>query len=654
MPQYDDEELLRWLKVEIPKARRVVRKWRKEEARPAYQFRAGEQWEEEDTDILEDANRTQVTFNRIGPMVQAINGVQVNNRLELDFVPPEPEDKPICEFAKASAKWALNATDAEDQDSHMFSDLATCGMGWTEHYISYEEDQEGKYIEKRRSPFLYLWDVNAVEQNLADARWIMFEMELDTETFEYMFPGQEGQASLFGEMGVESHDGKPSKQFPLDYEGHGVPTDERGMPKKNKVGDLQYWRVAPAYRFINSDGSLQPAVTQEMFDQIREHAGEMIEGQQFIRVPQKHYYRAFITGEKVLEHKASPCDYEFTHLCVTGTYDEIKGCWYGVVRDLKDPQRWINKIFSESVDAYRSSIKGGILREENAVVNEEEWKENVAKPNADLVVREGALAGGKVQIINPTQMSSHLPQLLSMAMSMPQLVSGLNMEFMGLADREQAGVLEKERKLSSMTILAPLFGSFRRYRKQHARLLFQYLQKFFPAKRLQRAVGTALASYVEVFMKADALRYDVMVDESPYSTSVKQYVFELMNTMLQRNPELQAILMKEWIEYSPMPAAISGKLKTALEERAKPDPNREIMVALEMGKVASEIKANLAKAEQAFAKAESEGDMVVNEETRTMLDAVRSSVELLQAAQESKMKFASEMMKARQKQTEAA
>ena len=48
-------------------------------------------------------------------------------------------------------------------------------------------------------------------------------------------------------------------------------------------------------------------------------------------------------------------------------------------------------------------------------------------------------------------------------------VSGINQELLGMADREQAGVLEYQRKQSAVTLLAPLFDSMRRYRKMAGR-----------------------------------------------------------------------------------------------------------------------------------------------------------------------------------------
>jgi hypothetical protein len=65
-------------------------------------------------------------------------------------------------------------------------------------------------------------------------------------------------------------------------------------------------------------------------------------------------------------------------------------------------------------------------------------------------------------------------------------VSGVNAELLGMADREQAGVLEYQRKQSAVTLLAPLFDSFRRYRKMAGRCWLHFMQNYLTDGRLIR------------------------------------------------------------------------------------------------------------------------------------------------------------------------
>ena len=60
--------------------------WRRE-AREDFDFEAGEQLNEEDKAILQDAKRPIVIFNRVGTTVDSVAGQEVGNRQEVQFLP---------------------------------------------------------------------------------------------------------------------------------------------------------------------------------------------------------------------------------------------------------------------------------------------------------------------------------------------------------------------------------------------------------------------------------------------------------------------------------------------------------------------------------------------------------------------------------------
>ena len=145
--------------------------WRNQ-AKEDFAFRAGEQWSDKDKSVLEGERRPQITFNRIDPVIDAVAGTEVSNRQEVSYIPREEGDVKKNELYTAAAKWFREQCDAEDEESDAFQDVLTCGMGWTETRLDYEEDEEGAPVVNRIDPFEMFADHSAAKRNFEHARHV--------------------------------------------------------------------------------------------------------------------------------------------------------------------------------------------------------------------------------------------------------------------------------------------------------------------------------------------------------------------------------------------------------------------------------------------------------------------------------------------------
>src|SRR5215207_8761574 len=75
------------------------------EAREHFDFDAGEQLNEEDKAILQDARRAIVIFNRVGTTVDSVSGQEVGNRQEVQFLPRRQGVVEKNELLTSAAKW---------------------------------------------------------------------------------------------------------------------------------------------------------------------------------------------------------------------------------------------------------------------------------------------------------------------------------------------------------------------------------------------------------------------------------------------------------------------------------------------------------------------------------------------------------------------
>jgi hypothetical protein len=148
-----------------------------EEARECFSFVAGRsmkgdgQWPDGSWDAMVDSGRQPVEFNRCGPIIDSICGMEVNNRQEIKYLPRTPGDVTVDERLTSLADWARDETQAEDEESSAFRDNVICGRGWTETRIDFDEEPTGKIIVEALDPLECGVDPAARRANFTNSRY---------------------------------------------------------------------------------------------------------------------------------------------------------------------------------------------------------------------------------------------------------------------------------------------------------------------------------------------------------------------------------------------------------------------------------------------------------------------------------------------------
>ena len=109
-----DDDLLQKLQGWYKDSRDKHKDW-KTEAKNHYDFYAGRQWTAEEEADMEEALRNPVTFNRVGTMVDAVSGHQVNNRQEARYLPRQLGDINVSEVLTGAAQWVDDEAGTEDE-----------------------------------------------------------------------------------------------------------------------------------------------------------------------------------------------------------------------------------------------------------------------------------------------------------------------------------------------------------------------------------------------------------------------------------------------------------------------------------------------------------------------------------------------------------
>lgn len=593
------------LKTRERMARRHSSKWRKD-AKDDFDMVAGEQWSSEDKARLLEEMRIPIVFNRMAPMVDAVAGAEILNRQATRFVPRTLGAVQVNEVLTGANDWAREQCDGEDEDSDAFMDSITAGIGCTETRMDYDDEPAGMIKIDRVDPLEMYWDPTAKKRNLADRRWNWRGKWMTKADFQAKFPGKIDEV-------INSLDSQPTNdgditetiRFPDDEYAHeqdGYDSSKDWQRGQLYVRHHQWFDYEPSYRVENPATGQIDGMSAEEYKNVARMA--LITGMPVpkrIKGTKKVYREAFICGNVVLS-KRDLDGQRFSFEFITGKRDRNRNSWYGIVRAMKDPQRWANKWLSQILHILNSNAKGGLLAEEGAFQDVRKAEQNWSDPSAIIWMKRGGL--NMVKERTQTAFPMGIEKLMEFAVtSMPQ-VTGINLELLGLVQREQPGVLEGQRKQAGYAILAVHFDALRRYRKRQGRIMLDYIREYLSDGRLIRIVGQEGQKYVPLVHDTQVAEYDVIVDEAPMSANQKELVWGMLTQMmpiLQKAP-LPMDVWAEFIKYSPLPSSLGEKIAQALTSPQPPNPDQEMQKHLVLERTAAQTEKDRSEAAENYAK----------------------------------------------------
>lgn len=582
--------------------------WRGE-AKEDFDFRAGEQWTPEDRATLNAQQRPHIVFNRVLTILKAVAGMEINGRHEINFLPVNSTETALNEVLSSASKWMGEGCDAEDEESQAFDNCGTCGMGWTESRLDFEENPKGKYIEESIDPLEMYWDRTAKKKNLSDARRMARLRKMPLGDAMELFPGYtKEQLDASWANGQEIEHARKTLEEKRRREENTTDSTYDDMYEVTIV-HIQWWERETYYLVADPQTNTKSELTEQQWRSFETRMRMLKMEPIGVKMTRRVYQQAFL-GNEVLKAEKAPVQTRFIWACITGELNRTKGTFFGLARIMRDPQMWANKWLSQVLHILNTTAKGGIVAEKNAFEDERLAEDTWARPDAITWVAEKALSGDKPKIMpKPGSFSpaGHL-ELMQFAITAIRDVTGINLELIGLKDINQPGILEAMRKQAGMTVLATLFDSLRRFRKQVGRIRLYFIQTFFSDGRLVRVVGPESASAVPLLKDKCIGEYDVIVDDTPTSPNQKEANWAIIQPFLAvfkdiliQKPQLLATIL----EYSPLPSRLVEAIKSVMAQSAQQPPTPQEQ--LQIQSMVADIALKHGKAAEATAGAKKDG-----------------------------------------------
>lgn len=587
---YDDllEKLQRWDR----ECENHWSSWRKE-ARQLFDAYAGRQWDELDLQKMRDLSRVPITINRFASIIDAVAGAEITDRQEVQYLPREIGDSGVNDLLTQGAEWIRDMSDAGFEESEAYKDALICGIGCTETRMDYTDEPDGQVIVDRVDPLEVCVDPKSRKANALDARYVRRKKIMDLDAAKEMFPGAEFGATT----------GKPGESVNNPRDDYEKTEVEHPGENEVEVREYQWWELETVGLIAGVEGMvIVPPEELEAIEAELRGQGLDFPGQKLKR---KRFWRTFCSGRNILSNEPLELG-EFSYKFLTGKRDRNKGAFFGLGRLMMDPQRWANGFFTQIYHILSTTAKGGIIADASAVEDVKKFEQTWAKSDAVTWMNPGP--DGLGSAVQPKPIPPYpqgLDRLMTLSVEGIQDATGVNKELLGMTGREQAGILEHQRKQAAYGILAAFFDGLRRYRKAQGRLMLKMIQRYLPDETLVRITGQdGEQQYVPLVRAPDTMKFDVVVDEAPAGPNQKQQTFAMLTQLmpLLQNADLPPDFWAEVARYSPLPSALADKLAKAIMQGAQqaqqqPDP---AVMQREMADVAE----TQASAEEKMARAE--------------------------------------------------
>lgn len=521
--------------------------------------------------------RVTVQINKIKPYVNAVKGFLAQNRRKPNYiarVKSNMAQRYYSMYANQLSEYLRGNMNADQVETQQDGDLLMCGLGAVETALSYGEGfasrkANGEVIEGCVDLDTFWWDWAARESGLCDSHYmgiskiyeLQYAMDLydddDEAHFESAAPQNvtdyqyKADIGHYDRMKYDWSDAKAKLVNVHFYHWYDLekffradnPMSTLQNPQSKMAARAELHRIAqdiplddkgkPTDVDFNPDDQILHfnKDTKKMLD---ESFGEFIEPFEFMR---KVYYCAIYSNDHLF--KAFKCEHQdgFSIKVKTGDFDAKNRIWTGMVNSMMEPQKYYNKALTELMFVIAANSKGGVIVEEDAVEDIEEFEDSYAKTDAVCVVSTGAISGiGNPKIKDKRQpfQPTGYEQIITLADAAIADVSGIDKTFLGSSENgRETAQLQRQRIRQIVATLACYVDSIVLFQKEHARLMLDLMRVYAENNRgdLFRILGAQGAQqFVELSEEFLEPEFDVTIGEAPVTPEEKD---ELAKTLTE-------------------------------------------------------------------------------------------------------------------------
>ncbi len=450
-------------------------------------------------------------------------------------------------------------TDADFADSEAFEKGCIGGIGYTVVDVNPRAGNPMflDFTIDPVHPFEILIDPGAQRRDLRDAQFIIWNRWLREGEFAQEFPQHAAEVREIFEL-ERVHSGIGYREIPeTSQELHVQPTSPLDLPgaaedtlyfdrrrRLIRVLHVEYRQSVRRFYALNPNTRKAERISERNFRIFRQ-AGLPIE---FSAVWEEEIRWLELIGTKILFDDVQPVPMRgFSIKAYVCDRDHLTGEPRGLIRDLVDPQKEINKRHSQTLHMLNTQVMPGVFAESDAFVDDDDAETTMRTAGAITKLKTGALAAGKIQKREVPTMPSASAEMADRALQMFFRISGVNIDTM-LGDRaanEPATTALLRYRRSIMAITKNL-QNYQSYQKRQLEAVIDIIVNVLPDNQIEAMLGnpnrwrvrdgvvTDLTTQESARISGLAdMEWDIELDLTAANTTISLLQLQIMLQMVQ-------------------------------------------------------------------------------------------------------------------------
>lgn len=581
------------------RAARAQRLWA-EPARRCVNFYEGQQWTPDEVQVFEEDERPYLTINKIARLIRLVLGYQRQNRHE-PIVTPDNDaqaNHDVAEILSHMLKSTMDDNKYKWTESRVFEDGMTTGRGYYDVRLDFSENLLGDVSISDLDPFSVFPDPDGQRYDGKDwnfwfhTAWMSLDQILSIfkiAAYEKVKNQAQGMSSSIA-LGEDAQmdDLGPPRYFGLfswfdeslrsakNMETIGAPFQmqehfDTGQ-KTIRVIDGQHRMFKRVKYFVDVE-TMGMTEIAEHWDE--ERIARCVDwaarhGRQIQRLDrvEKRVRWIITAGDVILFNEWSP--YKDFTLVPFFPYFR-RGMTRGMIDDLIDPQREINKRRSAQIHIVGTQANSGWVFEEGSLDDDEE--ENLRNfGSTPGVVIKYRMGHDKPERIQPAAAPTAMERLEKMSSDDLTEVSGVNESALGELDVVQSGVAIKNRQQQTVVGLEPPLDNLDLSRVIVGEKTVYLFQHFYNEPRFYRATGIDGKPIEFTINYVDAIdqilnditvgKYRITVNSVPAADTFNERQFNQMKDMVALGVLPATVAAPKMIDVSALPDKANLKAQT--------------------------------------------------------------------------------------------